>query len=153
MVLGDTPKRSSIRNSQVAGLTADAIKEIVATCMHSTTEREDKLAAAITKALQSKESSRKRSNSDAEPWIREEGPEMVKIDRPIRYDAHTTIDWDLRTKLRPINLEPSKMYDGTPRSKISKPVLGGSLQIKHMIPGYINESSIKKVINEIINVC
>ena len=89
---GNTPKRTSIRNSQVAGLTADTIKEIVATCMHSTNEREDKLAAAITKALQSKESSRKRSNSDAEPWIREEGPEMVKIDRPIRDDAHTTID-------------------------------------------------------------
>ena len=62
----------------------------------------------------------------------------------VRDNAHDTISWDIRDKLRPLNIPPEVLYKQHKMPVFARPVLGRSLITNHILPWSVNETTIKK---------
>ena len=54
-------------------------------------------------------------------------------------DAHQAIDFKLRQRLRPINVDPASYWVKGTFRQVDRPILGALLYTEHIMPGYINE--------------
>ena len=59
-------------------------------------------------------------------------------------NAHDILAWELRCKLRPVNMPPEMLYKQRKVPTDARPVLGRLLVTNHVLPFNINETTVKK---------
>ena len=68
----------------------------------------------------------------------------ILVEGMVSDNAHDKISWDIRSKLRPLNISPAEMYKDRRVPTCVRPVLGRSLLTNHRMPYCINECTTKK---------
>ena len=60
-------------------------------------------------------------------------------------DSVTTIDMGLRQRLKNPSADPCDWWDAKIMKKVTRPVMGQSLHLAHMMPGRVNPKTIRKI--------
>ena len=68
----------------------------------------------------------------------------ILVTRSVSDNAHDILSWELRCKLRPVNMPPEMLYKQRKVPTDARPVLGRSLVTNHVLPFNINETTVKK---------
>ena len=58
----------------------------------------------------------------------------ILVEGMVSDNAHDKISWDIRSKLRPLNISPAEMYKDRRVPTCVRPVLGRSLLTNHRMP-------------------
>ena len=75
-----------------------------------------------------------------------QGPTLLlETNYRLEDDAHSKLDLSLRQKLRPINADPTAYWVKGAFNRVDRPILGSSLYLEHLMPGFVNEATICKV--------
>ena len=69
----------------------------------------------------------------------EEAP--ILVEGSVSDNAHDVISWDVRDKLRPLNIPPEILYKQRKMPVFARPVQGKSLVTNHILPFPINETT------------
>ena len=109
-------------------------------------EQNHKLIELMSKQQQqSSEEGHKRKFRD-EVNFAVQGPTLLlEPNYRLEDDAHVKLDLSLRQKLRPINADPTTYWVKEAFKRVDRPILGSSLYLEHLMPGFVNEATICKV--------
>jgi len=73
----------------------------------------------------------------------EEEPPIL-VEETVSDNAHDVISWEIRSKLRPLNIPPERLYKEHKVPTCARPVLGRLLLTNHRMPYLVNECTTKK---------
>ena len=76
--------------------------------------------------------------------LKNEEETPILVTGAVSDNAHDTLSWELRCKLRPVNIPPELLYKQQKVPTDARPVLGRSLVTNHVLPFNINETTGKK---------
>ena len=103
-----------------------------------------KLMEFMSKQQSGGEEGQKRKNRD-EMCYEPKGPILLKEDTyKLEDDGHQKLDLRLRQKLRPVNADPKDYWVKGAFDRCDGPILGASLHLEHLMPNFVNESTICK---------
>ena len=105
-------------------------------------ELKEKLAETVS-ILAKKDDDKKRKRSSKTD---EEGAAvLLKGDFSIEDDSQTVFDWKIRQALRGPNDHPETWWKPEKMDDITTPVIGRGMYLGHLMPGRINEVSLRKL--------
>ena len=66
------------------------------------------------------------------------------VEGAVSDNAHDVISWEIRSKLRSLDIPPETLYKNYKVPTFARPVLGRSLLTNHRMPYVVNETTTKK---------
>ena len=79
-----------------------------------------------------------------EDELEEEEPVMWDEMVHVKDDGHSVVDMHIRQKLRNPNCDPMEWWQPSVMEKISKPVIAQQLYLSHLMPGRVNQRTIRR---------